>query len=86
MFVFSPVRRCNSRSGVAYRTCGNLHEFNVRENRISISSVNSRGSECSESCGPMEDALNEFHELHKNIHTQTGTATNKSNSNNKPID
>lgn len=42
---YSPVKRCNKRSGVAYRTCGNLHEFNVRENRISISSVKSRGSE-----------------------------------------
>lgn len=41
----SPVSRSRSFSGVAYRICGNLHEFKVRENRISTSSVNRRGSE-----------------------------------------
>lgn len=44
MKVYLPVSLCNSRSGVAYRICGNLQELNVRENRISISSVNNRGS------------------------------------------
>lgn len=59
-----PVKRCNRRSGVAYRTCGNLHEFNVRENRMSMSSLNSLGSECNDICGPIEEALIEFTKIH----------------------
>lgn len=65
-----PVKRCKSRSGVAYRTCGNLHEFNVRENRMSMSSVKSRGSECSDNCGPIEEALVEL-AIQTNEHEQT---------------
>ena len=38
------VKRCRSRSGVAYLICGNLQEFNVLENRISTSSLNKCGS------------------------------------------
>lgn len=65
---FLPVKRCKRRSGVAYLTCGSLHEFNVRENRISISSINRRGSECNDNCGPIEDALIEF-KSYMNINT-----------------
>ncbi|KAH9388466.1 hypothetical protein TYRP_023487 [Tyrophagus putrescentiae] len=39
-----PVRRSKRRSGEAYRICGSLQLFSVREKRMSTSSLKSRGS------------------------------------------
>lgn len=42
--IHLPVNRCRSRSGVAYRICGTLHEFKVLLKRMSASSLNNFGS------------------------------------------